>query len=349
MRAPRRLSWIPFFLTLLPAAGQGAVDDPTAASAPGLARVATGALRIERGAQHLPLLVPPSEKLSFRVEVSVGPIRRANVGRFELSSGVEPYRAGLPVPGRTPADEGRVGWLRSTAKGGYLGYHVEHEYLVRHLPVDWPRSIFRDTQSGSENRRRELKLGERDGQLESIFRSDRHCSGCDRREHVVAGAFPWQGEKHCERCKRAEHRVWRDPETRALPEGTVDMLSAVYLARSLILAGEERVSFPLVDKTRVWDVLLERGRRAVIETRAGSFDAYQVVLSTTLPEGEEPSDSEFEGLFGIRGSIEIWVHASTGVPVRIAGVVPVGPLKLDAAILLSDYQGTPPAFAPTGR
>lgn len=349
VRPSWRLVWIAFLLCVLPAAGQGAVDDPIAAAAPGMARVADGALRIERGAGRLPLFVPPAEKLDFRVEISIGPIRRASVGRFELATGVEPYRTGLPLPGQAPADEGRVGWLRSTAKGGHLGYHVEHEYLVRHLPVDWPRTIFRDTQSGSENRRRELKLGEREGRLEIVYRSDRHCSGCDRREHVVAGAFPWQGEKHCERCKRAEHRVWRDPQTRALPGGTVDMLSAVYLARSLILADEERVTFPLIDKTRVWDVLLERGRRAVIETRAGSFDAYQVVLSTTLPEGEEPSDGEFEGLFGIRGSIEIWVHALTGVPVRIAGVVPVGPLKLDAAILLGGYQGTPSAFVPIER
>lgn len=327
---------------------QGPDELTSAAMAKGPA-VAAGALRVERGPDELPLFVPPAEKLDFRVELSVGPIRNAGVGRVELSAGVEAYRSGLPLPGQALADEGRMGWLRSLARGGYLGYSVEHEYISRHLPTDWPRVVFRDTQSGSENRRRELRIGVRDGEPLSIYRSDGHCGGCDRREHVVSGAFPWQSERHCRRCKRAEHRVWRDPVSRALPVDTVDMLSAVYLARSLVLSGELTVTFPLIDRTRLWNVTLERGERAVVETRAGSFDAYRVVLSTSLPEGEEPTDGEFEGLFGIRGNIDIWVHASTGVPVLIGGVVPIGPLKLDASVSLSSYQGTPHAFAPLAR
>jgi hypothetical protein len=324
-------------------------DDPAPASAATASYVAAGALRIERGPDLLPLIVPPGEKLDFRVELSMGPIRGASVGRVELSSGVEPYRSGLPLPGQAVVDEGRVGWFRSLALGGYLGYSVEHEYVARHLPVAWPRVIFRDVQSGSENRRRELKIGQRDGESVSVSRSDGHCNGCSRREHFVAGAFPWQGEKHCERCKRAEHRVWREPVTRTLPQDAVDMLSAVYLARSLLLSGEEQVTIPLIDKTRLWEVNLERGERAVIETRAGHFDAYRMIFTASLPEGEEESDSEFEGLFGIRGAVNIWVHALTGVPVLISGVVPLGPLKLDTAVTLSGYQGTPPTFAPLAR
>ena len=335
-------------LALLPLSAR-AGEDPSTASAPKPGTVAPGFLRVERGDAHLPLLVPPAEALEFHVEVSVGPIRGASVGRLELSTGVEPYRSGLPMPGQAAAAEGQAAWLKSVAKGGYLGYDVEHEYVSRHLPVDWPRVIFRDSQSGSENRRRELKIGTREGAHTSVFRSDGHCKGCTRREHVVAGAFPWQGESHCDGCKRGEHRLWRDPVSRELPEGAADMLSAVYLARSLLLSGETKTVIPLIDKTRLWEVTLERGARAVIETKAGSFDAYKIVLSTRLPEGEPESDSQFEGLFGIRGSIDIWVHATTGVPVFISGIVPVGPLKLDAAILLSAYRGTPPAFAPVKR
>ena len=325
------------------APGQAA-EDPASHSGPPL--VAPGSLRLDRGESALPLWVPPEETLDFLVEISVGPIRGANVGTVELSTGVEAYRSGLPLPGQRIEDEGRTGWLRSQAKGGHLGYEVEHEYLSRHLPSAWPRVVFRDTQKGSENRRRELKIGLRDGDTTTVYRRDSHCEWCERREHFVGGAFPWQGEQHCQGCKRGEHRVWVDPETRTLPAESVDMLSAVYLARSLLLEGREQVTFPLVDKTRLWSVTLERGERKVVRTPAGRFDAYKVVLSVQLPEGEPETDSQFEGLFGIRGNIDIWVHATTGVPVAIGGEVPVGPLRLDVSVSLRDFEGTPPAFGP---
>ena len=43
-------------------------------------------------------------------------------------------------------------------------------------------------------------------------------------------------------------------QTREIPPGTLDMLSAVYLARTMVREGVENVSFPLVDKQKLWNV-----------------------------------------------------------------------------------------------
>ena len=70
-----------------------------------------------------------------------------------------------------------------------------------------------------------------------------------------------------------------------------------------------------------------------------------VVLRTSAPEGLEGSETDkFEGLFGIHGSISIWCEANSGVPIRIDGVVPAGPIDLDATIELHNASGAPNAF-----
>ncbi len=325
------------------AGGDGEAADPPA-------RLAPGALRIDRGEGRLPLYVPPAEELTFQAKVSIGPVRGARVGNVALISGVEPYIEGLPLPGQAPPDDGRrVGWLKAIARGGHLGYELDQEYVARILPTEWPSVLYRDTQRGSENRRRELTIGLRDGEVHSIYRSDRHCPGCERREHFIEGAFPWDSDRHCPKCKRAEHRVWREPQERTLPPGTVDMMRAVYLSRTMLLEDRQSADFPLIDRTRLWNVHLERRERAEIRVPAGRFDCYRVELSTTLPPGEPPTKSGFSALFGIRGDIDIWVHAETGVPVVIEGEVPLGPITLGARVELASYRGTPPAFRSVRR
>jgi hypothetical protein len=139
--------------------------------------------------------------------------------------------------------------------------------------------------------------------------------------------------------------VWRDAKFREVPAGTLDMLTAVYLARSLVIDGRDKVEFPLIDRDDLWHVQLTRGRSRRIETPAGKFDAVEVELRTGPPEGSSPSEStKFEGLFGIHGTISIWMDASSGVPVRIEGAVPAGPVDLDATIELRSARGAPRAF-----
>ena len=198
-----------------------------------------------------------------------------------LSSGVERYVSGLPSRAASQSKPGELetGWIQSHASGSYAGYHLDHELRARLLPQTWPRVFYTDTQSGSENRRRELKLGVFDGSPTATYRSDGHCKGCQNREHFVESTWMWGKPYHCEKCKIALHRVWKEPLHRGVPAGTVDMLSAVYTARSLVREGGSATTFTLIDKQKLWQVHLARGKRRRISTPAGDFDAQEIKLS----------------------------------------------------------------------
>jgi hypothetical protein len=298
----------------------------------------------------VPLLVPRGEELEFEVEIDLGALGEPTVGRVTLASGVDPYVAGLSAAkgGGKPTGK-ETGWIKSTARGEYLGYSLHHEIHVRHLPQVMPAVLYNDTQTGSENRRRRQRIGRVDGVLKATYEHDGHCKvkGCTSPEHFIESNWIWGKPSHCEKCKKMEHRIWKEGVTRELPEGTVDMLSAVYLARSMISVGEDSASFPLIDKTRLWQVDIARGRRKRIEVPAGRFDCIEVRLSTSLPKGEKNDGEGFEGLFGIRGSIQIWLDATHGVPVLIAGTLPVPVLgDLDVRVELKSAKGTPAGFLP---
>ena len=323
-------------------------------------------LTVDRGEGFEPLLIPRAEQLDFVVAIDtfLGDIE---VGTVTLSTGTESYNPGLPVaasdskshevpssaeraPDRPPdRPKGRqlVGTIQSVAHGSYLGYTLHHELDVRHLPQQWPSSIYRDRQSGSENRQREIKLGVLDGKPTSVFKSDGHCKGCSNPEHFVESAWVWGEPYHCKKCKRAEHRVWDPPVSRSVPPGTVDLLSAVYLARELVRQGGTTITFSVLDKKRLWDLTVRRGETKEVEVPAGKFRCAQVSLKTAVPPGEPADKDGFAGLFGIRGGIKIFMDADTGVPVLITGELPVPVIgKLDLYVRLQSYRGTSGGFGP---
>jgi hypothetical protein len=325
-------------------AAEPAEDPPAAPPADGTPLV------VSRGEGWDPVVIPRDEELDYIVEIDVGLLGDLRVGEVTLSSGQEPYFAGLPPPGESvdKAPPRQVGWIRSQARGAYLGYELRHELEARHLPQTWPSVLFRDTQAGSENRRRELKLGVQDGRGSAVYRHDGHCKGCANKEHFVESAWMWGKPYHCEKCKRAEHRVWSEPEARAIPEGTVDLLTAVYLARAMIQEGRKEATFPVIDKKKLWVLTVTRGPSRTIETPAGKFHCLLAQLSTQLPAGEPSTDGgRFQGLFGIQGTIRIWMEAETGIPVTISGELPVPVVSnLDVNVRLSSYKGTPGSFTP---
>jgi hypothetical protein len=308
--------------------------------------VETRGMRVHRGEGLLPLWVPDEEKLDFKVILRMAVLGKTKVGTFSLSAGTEPFVSGLPLPGQKLDASKRVAWIRGEADGHYLAYSLEHLIETRMLPQEWPRTIYKDEQGGSENRKREVRYGILEGKPMSWYRRDSHCRECSRPEHRVDGRFPWSDEHHCKKCKRGEHRIWKDPETREIPGGALDMLSGIFLSRTMVREKLEEVSFPLLDKMKVWEVTLTRGKLKHIETSAGRFLCRQIELETGVPEGEEHSGEEFKGLFGIHGTIVIWVEEATGVPVKIQGYVPLGPFDLDVALELRKFTGTPEDFKP---
>ncbi|MCB9913822.1 MAG: DUF3108 domain-containing protein [Planctomycetes bacterium] len=338
-------------LLLLPLLAPRPADDPVvgraipALAGPGDPHLVEGSYRIQRGDEPV-LWIPPGEVLEFQVEVDLGILGEASVGTVTMSSGVEPFVAGLPMPGQAPAESGRlVGWVRTVARGGHLGYELDHSITTRFLPQDWPSVLNLEVQTGSENRKRELKIGLVDGAWTGNYRGNSHCPGCDRLEHFVKATLPWNDDYHCKKCKRAEHRLWDEPMEFAVPPETVDVLGAIYLARTLVREERDTLALHMLQKENLWDVTLTRGVSGNVKVPAGTFACREVQLGVSQPEGAEGGGAKFSGLFGIKGSIKIWVHESTGVPVLIEGDVPLGDIMdLHARIKLASYLGTPEAF-----
>ena len=307
-------------------------------------------LRIDLPGGTAPIWIPRDEELVYRVRVDLGILGTVTAGQVVLRSGAERYVSGLPPAGSKSATRTglEVGWIESHASGEAAGYRLDHVLHTRILPQPWPRIFYMSTQKGSDPRRRELKIGVTEGKPSSWYRNDGHCKGCDNPEHFVESNWVWGKPTHCGKCKRAEHRTWRPSKSRAVPEGTVDTLSAVYLARETIRSGDESQRFPMVEKERLWDVEVRAGARRKIEVPAGRFDSRRVELVTRRPPGEEVDEDErFEGMFGIRGKIQIWMEASSGVPVRIDGELPVPVIgDLEVQVELVRYRGTPEGFGP---
>lgn len=312
---------------VLPLTGSARVDDDPAAKPVEAVSNVDGkpALSFKLGGEVPDLLIPRGEVLKFGVHVAVGPLG-ATVGTVKLESGVDPYVESLVLLAPQPQAGGakrETGWLRAKAEGGYLFYSMETVLDSRYLPRAWPSISHYYKQSGSENRRRESLIGKLDGRGQTSYRADtRH------------GAPTGQ-------------RIWKKPVFRDVPDGAVDMLGAVYLARTLLESGDEKLSFPLLDKTTLWKMTLERGEEKQLEVPLGTFDAVEIKLIPGAWPGEPELESgKFRGLFGIRGSIHLWVEKTTGVPIRIQGDVPAGPVTINCDIYLEEATGTPDAFKP---
>ena len=280
-------------------------------------------LRVDRGEDELALFIPTKEELVYEVNVAWGVIGTA-LGSVTMSTGVEEYRRSLLVPSKS--DDGRpqkTGWIKAHAYGEHLFYTLDATLEARHQPTEWPQIVYRSTQVGSETRRRELLVGIKDGKYQSSYRRD-------------TGAGAPRGT-----------RIWRDPELREVPASALDMTSAVYLVRTFIASGLKQTDFAVIDKDELWDMRLSLGASTRQKTPAGIFDAIEVVLVALPYEGEETREKKkFEGLFGLHGSIHLWVDRAAGVPVRIMGEVPAGPLTLDVDITLMSFKGTPSTMRP---
>lgn len=299
--------------------------------------------RVERGEDRQHLLVPRDETLRYDVRVGLGVLGDPRVGRVTLSSKVEDFHTSLLVLG----DGGGAGAerveLTAHAGGKYMVYELDETITTMILPQEWPAVIYRTVQKGTENRRRELMLGVRDGVRTAEYRADGHCGGCKLRQHFNKPDWAWEKEHHCKKCKRGEHRVWGKPRSREIPPDALDMLSAVWMARTMVREDLDEVRFPLMIKLEVWEVTLKRGAKQRQMVRAGEFESVQVLLEAK-PLGDAKRREEFKGLFGLHGAISIWMEETTGTPVLIGGVIPAGPLDLEVNIELRSYEGTPEGF-----
>ncbi|MCZ6601487.1 MAG: DUF3108 domain-containing protein, partial [Planctomycetota bacterium] len=122
-----------------------------------------------------------------------------------------------------------------------------------------------------------------------------------------------------------KHYVWRIRDRHKVDRPTYDMLSVIYICRTLDLPlkgkGQE---LRIVDAHDQWDVTIRAVAREKIEVPAGKFRCLRIEISPKPAEKGTKVRKEFRGLFGIHGDIQIWIDEKTRIPVRIRGVVPFG-------------------------
>lgn len=286
---------------------------------------------------------PRDEQLEYGVSIDLGLLGSARVGGVVMSAQVVPLEEDQAT--RAPSDAVREQALVSArARGEYQVYTLDETIRTRFQPLDWPRFQHETVQRGTENRRRELTIGVRAGEGVASYRSDGHCKGCEDDAHFVDPTFFWNSRKHCKSCKAGEHRVWRDAKEKKIPADALDMVSAVMLARTVVQQGKPGAKFTMLDRDRLWEVEISRGRRERHRVSAGTFDLVEVLLVTRPPEGEVGRSADFQGLFGLKGNISIWMHPESGVPVEISGRLPAGIVELDVRIELEKFSGTPESF-----
>jgi hypothetical protein len=288
--------------------------------------------------------LPADELLCFKIEVTLGPVRSLDVGSVRLRSAVEPPLLAAAVPASSGADEDGqlIGSLESLAKGSYLGHEVVHSYRTRWYAGDQPRIELVEKLRGSRTRTRELSFGPSDEGWQLAYRRDGHCKGCDDDDHVVEGGLLWGEDHHCDDCERPDHHVWRDYEYIPIPADAVDIVSALYLARSFLKSEQAESSLHLVNKDELWTVRLRRGERRRIETDAGEFDCVRVLLGPEQVGGDELGEegkARFEALFGLHGDISLWVDRRGAFPVVIEGTVPLGPFDVAIKASLTRREG----------
>jgi len=156
----------------------------------------------------------------------------------------------LLAPAETEGGDLECATVSLSAKGDYSWYSLDSTIESRLLPLSWPRVTYRTRSRGTEKRRREVLIGVREGKPSSSYRSD-----------TSKGAPKGT-------------RIWREPSYRDVPEGTVDMLSALFITRTLILEDLTEITFPLMQNDRVWLLTIRRGEGRRLKTKAGTFDVF---------------------------------------------------------------------------
>ena len=235
--------------------------------------------------------------------------------------------------------------LRGVAKGGKFGYNVRMEVETTLDPESClPRSSF-SQKTGSE-RRFERYLFQK-GSI--MYFKKKHCKvkGCTNPAHMIKktkwwGPFPSGTEVvHCPGCKNLKHYVWRLIYHHKVSTPFLDMISALFAARNCDFDVGASFVVPLVQARDRWDVTVTVAKEERIKVKAGTFDCVQVILQPKNVGDRKNVKGKFAGLFGIKGSIKIWVDRKTRIPVRILGTIPFAFMDLHAEVCLRKFVPAP--------
>jgi hypothetical protein len=300
------------------------VVETTPAAAPAVAPDAVLApLEVRVGANGLPLLVPRAERLEYHAHLELAGLD-IDVGRVTVESSVKPYQAGLFAK-KTDGPALETGRVHARAHGEYGVYSMDSNIETLMQPQAWPALVHQFEQKGTERRRREILVGTKDGVGRASFRSD-------TKNGAPKGT-----------------RIWRAPSEFDAPAGALDTLGAAFVVRGMIRDGRDVATLHLLDKDRLWEVVLTLDAPTAVETHAGRFQAREVRIATQRVSTagvavDDEESEEFSGPFGLRGHIRMYVERYSGVPLVVMGRIPAGPIDIDIDIRLASFAGTPANF-----
>jgi hypothetical protein len=290
-------------------------DSQPAYPIPGLAR--------EDLAGIVPAALPLGERLVFRATVEWKGAHLL-VGYFELAAW-------------TDSDSKKV--LSGRGKGERFGYELDQR-IVSVLESDGVRPLsFLNIQRGSEHHTKKLIF--QDDKIHYFKQSHCRDKECEKQEHLISevawkGPIPWGTKKaHCfqKDCKNSHHEIWFERETHKVDEPYVDLLTAIYVARTATFTPEgESLIIPVVNDDSRWFVSVKPLRREKLKVEEGEYDAIELSLSPISSDGDKKK--RFKGLFGIHGTLRVWIDCVTGKPLLISGTLPISILNLQARIEL---------------
>ncbi len=233
--------------------------------------------------------------------------------------------------------------FKAIAEGGGMGYKLQ---LVAESFIDsttFLTLLSTNTQSGSEDRKKRMVFF--DDRIE--YQKMKHCKlhdTCENAEHYIDGR---DEEYHCKRCKDRNHYVWRVRASHKNEKPTYDLLSAVLIARNFDLKiGGKGNDIRLVDGRDLWEMSIRVIGEEIINTKIGDFDTLSLKLTARPLNDHAKRGDSFEGLFGLRGDIGVWVDKKSKIPIRVRGSYPLVfdiPIEIMIeSIEVSSYKETHP-------
>lgn len=181
------------------------------------------------------------------------------------------------------------------------------------------------------------------GSLRSLYFHRRQV-GSEKWEYEVV--FDREARRGTYRRKKGDFKTveemdvaeWDEPKSFPFEGDLNDILYTAYFARDIgDKVGTSR-NYYLVEKDYVWKVLVTIVEEKVLDLgKAGKFDAIRLAVQPDYSKDKE-TEKDFAGLFGVEGSLILWVDKKTRVPLIVQGRVPfVSVIRPTITVKLQDY------------
>jgi len=132
---------------------------------------------------------------------------------------------------------------------------------------------------------------------------------------------------------------WETRRTFPVGKDVNDILYTLYFARNIgDRVGDKRI-YRFVEKDYIWTTTVTIvGEKKVSLGTLGTFDALKVAIEPDYSEQKDLGE-KFRGLFGVEGSMELWVEKKTRIPLIVQGQVPFAYIfNPTVTVLLQDYE-----------